>query len=235
MLELACDESVFHFNKHHLQDPTIPMWVIKCKGETYYLNHVDCQVPWSTKETPDNNATKGSIKIKHCLVTINDENEATITNLTEADKTRLKNIERGISRVLITGHQLDKFKQAVQNNNIKHAPVKALMGGCGTSFYITEIMKKSHLTMLTLSLGNEVFRVLKENEMYYKMYDDPTYKDKDYIDEDELWNLYDDDDEESEEVTNVYAPKVTTVMPKRTTILGKLLPAKIREWSGLDD
>jgi len=50
----------------HLQDPTIPMWVIKHKGETYYVDHMDVKpgVGFSTKETPDNPHTKGSLKIK---------------------------------------------------------------------------------------------------------------------------------------------------------------------------
>lgn len=59
-------EIIFHFNKMHLQDPKIPMWVIKVKGETYYVNHldVDSGVGFSTKETPNNPSTKGSIKFK---------------------------------------------------------------------------------------------------------------------------------------------------------------------------
>jgi hypothetical protein len=59
-------EIIFHFNKMHLQDPTIPMWVIKAKGETYYIDHldVDSGIGFSTKETPDNPSTKGSIKFK---------------------------------------------------------------------------------------------------------------------------------------------------------------------------
>ena len=62
-------EIVFHFNKKHLEDPTIPMWVIKCRGDTYYVHHVDVSpgVGFSTKETPDNPHTKGSIKIKGFL------------------------------------------------------------------------------------------------------------------------------------------------------------------------
>lgn len=57
---------MFHFNKKHLEDPNIPMWVIKCKGETYYVNHVDVKpnVGFTTKETPNNPHTKGSIKFK---------------------------------------------------------------------------------------------------------------------------------------------------------------------------
>lgn len=59
-------EIVFHFNKKHIENPDIPMWVIKCKGETYYVHHVDVKpnVGFSTKETPDNPHTKGSIKFK---------------------------------------------------------------------------------------------------------------------------------------------------------------------------
>ena len=59
-------EIIFHFNKMSLQDPSIPMWVIKAKGETYYVDHVDMEsgVGFSTKETPDNPSTKGSIKFK---------------------------------------------------------------------------------------------------------------------------------------------------------------------------
>jgi hypothetical protein len=56
---------VFHFNKAHLSDPTIPMWVVKAKGETHYVNHVEADAPWSTKETPDNPHTKGSLKFKN--------------------------------------------------------------------------------------------------------------------------------------------------------------------------
>ena len=57
---------VFHFNKAHLTDPTIPMWVLKIKGETHYVSHVTVEpgVGFCTKETPDNPHTKGAIKIK---------------------------------------------------------------------------------------------------------------------------------------------------------------------------
>lgn len=78
MKSQICKELVFHFNKKHLEDPSIPMWVLKTKGESHYVSHVDCQVPWNTKETPDNPATKGSIKIKNCYLTITN-GEATIT------------------------------------------------------------------------------------------------------------------------------------------------------------
>lgn len=81
---------MFHFNKGHLTDPSIPMWVLKTKGESYYVNHVECNVPWSTKETPDNPSTKGSIKVKDCLLAIDDENTAILSQLTAEDRERLK-------------------------------------------------------------------------------------------------------------------------------------------------
>ncbi len=68
-------EIVFHFNKKHLQDSTIPMWVVKCRGDTYYVHHVDVSpgIGFSTKETPDNPKTKGSIKFKGRLEINEDE------------------------------------------------------------------------------------------------------------------------------------------------------------------
>jgi len=77
------DTIIFHFNKKHLEDPNIPMWVIKFKGQTHYVHHVDVDkgVGFSTKETPDNPSTKGSIKIKG-VVKITTENDLIIANIT---------------------------------------------------------------------------------------------------------------------------------------------------------
>jgi hypothetical protein len=70
---------VFHFNKHHLADPSVPPWVLKIKGETYYVSHVSSAAPWSTKETPNNPHTKGAIKFKDVTVTLGDDGCAEIT------------------------------------------------------------------------------------------------------------------------------------------------------------
>lgn len=66
---------MFHFNKKHIQDETIPMWVVKCRGDTHYVDHVDVSpgIGFSTKETPNNPHTKGSIKFKGRL-SIGEEN-----------------------------------------------------------------------------------------------------------------------------------------------------------------
>ena len=79
MLDITTKEVIFHFNKAHLADPSIPMWVIKTKGETYYVKHLDADCPWTTKETPDNPSTKGSLKFKNCRLIIDENLEAKIT------------------------------------------------------------------------------------------------------------------------------------------------------------
>lgn len=58
------DRIIFHFNKATLTDATIPMWTIKHRGQTYYVNHVTVEpgVGFKTKETPDNPHTKGSLQ-----------------------------------------------------------------------------------------------------------------------------------------------------------------------------
>jgi hypothetical protein len=71
---------VFHFNKMHLQDSSVPMWVVKVKGQTYYVHHLDSLIGFSTKQTPDNIHTKGSLKFKGIIEIklINNEIIATI-------------------------------------------------------------------------------------------------------------------------------------------------------------
>lgn len=84
MIEIPAKTVVFHFNKKHLEDETIPMWTLKCDGNTYYVNHVSASVPWSTKETPDSAHTKGSVKFKRCLLRIDDDNCAEICEVEHA-------------------------------------------------------------------------------------------------------------------------------------------------------
>lgn len=65
-----------------MKDPTVPMWVIKTKGQTFYVEHVECQAPFSTKETPDNPHTKGSIKFRNVDLTI-ENNHARVAQSVE--------------------------------------------------------------------------------------------------------------------------------------------------------
>lgn len=68
---------VIHYNKQHNIDPTIPPWVVKVKGVTYYVNHFEVKpnVGFKSKETPDNEHTKASLKFKSKLI-IDANNEA---------------------------------------------------------------------------------------------------------------------------------------------------------------
>ena len=193
MIELACREAVFHFNKHYLVDPTVPMWVIKTKGKTYMVNHVDSQINWSTKETPDNSHTKGAIKFKNALVTIDDENCATLTPLTMADIARLK--VKSYTRVLITWK--DKVMSFLHEQNIQYTPLKEIRGSCSSRFYVCDIKKLNDITLMKLSLASNCFRILQENEPYYKVYDNDDYASQLDPDFDEV--SYDDEDEDENE------------------------------------
>jgi len=61
---------VFHYNKKHNEDVTIPCWVVKHKGATYYVNHLDSEVGFTTKETPDNEHTKGALQFRGKLMIV---------------------------------------------------------------------------------------------------------------------------------------------------------------------
>lgn len=183
---------MFHFNKGHLTDPTIPPWVLKCKGESWYVNHVECKVPWSTKETPDNSHTKGSIKVKDCLLSIDDDNCATIDTLTIFDKVRLRNQKLGITRIMWHGIRMDKI---LQEEKVKHSPFKKIYGACATAYTVCDLLDPHAVTILGLKYTGE-FRVLKPNEPQYRAYDDKKlWQDmqKEY-DKEEYGEGYDDDE-----------------------------------------
>lgn len=157
---------MFHFNKKHLEDQTVPMWVLKTAGETFYVNHVDCEMPWSTKETSDNPHTKGSIKVKNALMQIDEDNNATLTKLTVFDKIRLRNQKLGITRIIFQWGS--PMHHALKANEFKHSTFKNITGGCGTSFVVCDLLKKEEATFAALKYD---FRILAANEAYYHAYD----------------------------------------------------------------
>ena len=158
---------MFHFNKKHLEDQTIPMWVLKFHGETLYVNHVDCQLPWSTKETPDNPSTKGSIKVKNALLRLDKENCATLTELTILDKIRLRNQKLGHTRIIAEwGSEMHK---ALQRKEYKHSPIKNITGACTTSFIVCDLLDRNQVLLAKIAYDD--WRELKPNESYYQSYD----------------------------------------------------------------
>lgn len=70
----------FHFNKKHLEFSWVPMWVVKTKGQSYYVNHVDATAPWTTRENPDHASTKGSIRVRNCNLHITQEGNAILSS-----------------------------------------------------------------------------------------------------------------------------------------------------------
>jgi hypothetical protein len=196
-MEFACKDVVFHFNKAHLTDSTIPMWVLKFHGETYYVNHVECNVPWSTKETPDNPHTKGSIKVKDCLLQIDDNNDAKLSQLTPEDKQRLKKEPKVPSRIIVsdTGNSAEKLRKALKDGKIKHGPITKFSSMCYASKHVTEIYSERDMTYLRLMLSDTDIRQLMPNESYYEMYSDPKYQGISDIDTDAIdWSLDDEDE-----------------------------------------
>ena len=167
---------MFHFNKGHLEDETIPMWVIKTHGESFYVNHVTSELQWSTKETPDNTRTKGSIKFKECLLEIDPENNATIKSLSIFDKVRLRNQRLGITRIRFSSRN---FEAHISDpaNKIKYSPFKRIHGACSTAFTICDLLDKKQLPFLQIQFPGE-FRVLMPNEHHYQAYDDKSLWEK---------------------------------------------------------
>ncbi len=161
------------------------MWVLKTHGETFYVDHVEAEMPWSTKETPNNNHTKGSIKFKEVLLKIDDDNCAHLSKLTVIDKIRLRNQKLGITRIMFRPGT--DIHRALRDNEVKHSPFKNIEGACTTSFVICDILKKEDMTFFGLKYAGQ-FRILMPNEGYYQAYDS---KEKYIYEEDE----YEDDED----------------------------------------
>lgn len=66
----TCREVEFYFNKLSLQMPTVPMWVVRTKGKTFYVNSLNSQMGFDTKERPDHPSTKGLIRFRKANLTI---------------------------------------------------------------------------------------------------------------------------------------------------------------------
>ncbi len=150
------------------------MWVIKTHGESFYVNHVTSELKWSTKETPDNERTKGSIKFKECLLTIDLDNNATISELSFFDKVRLRNQRLGITRIMFSSHQFEKH---LKDKDIKHTPFKRVHGACSTAYTVCDLINPKQLMFLQIECPG-LFRVLMPNESQYRAYDDKSLWDK---------------------------------------------------------
>ena len=77
-LEVETKNIDFHFNKKSMEFDFVPMWVVKARGKTYYVAHMDCQTGFTTRETPDHPSTKGSLRVKRGTLRIDAEGNAVI-------------------------------------------------------------------------------------------------------------------------------------------------------------
>lgn len=77
-LEIESKNIDFHFNKKSMEFDFVPMWVVKARGKTYYVNHMDCLAGFTTRETPDHPSTKGSLRVKRGTLSIDAEGNAVI-------------------------------------------------------------------------------------------------------------------------------------------------------------
>lgn len=77
-LEVESKNIDFHFNKKSMEFDFIPMWVVKARGKTFYVHHMDCQAGFTTRETPEHPSTKGSLRVKRGTLSIDTEGNAVI-------------------------------------------------------------------------------------------------------------------------------------------------------------
>jgi hypothetical protein len=182
---------VFHFNKGHLQDPALPMWIIMAKGQTYYVDHVTATLPWSTKETPSNLRTKGAIKFKNCLIQIFDDNCAEIMPLTSADQARIRHKAKKLTRITIAPLKLTSLKEFIAAQDLWHGPFKLVGGRCGSTFHLADV-KETDLTLLSLQFGKDL-AIIAPNNPYFKLYDDDAARTQS-LNQDDYADLYESDD-----------------------------------------
>ena len=165
-IQYKCKDVVFHFNKKHLEDQTVPMWVLKTHGVTFYINHIDAKIPFSTKETPDNNHTKGSLKFKDCKLTIHDDNSATLDQLGVFDH----NLPHPKESTRIITRDSSEMHMALDRNEFAHSAFKFVEGACSTEFVICDLLDKDEMLLAMLKYPNQ-FRLLSPNERYYIAYE----------------------------------------------------------------
>lgn len=165
-ISYKCKDVVFHFNKKHLEDQTVPMWVLKTHGVTYYVEHVEANIPWTTKETPGNEHTKGSLKFKDCKLSLNDDNTATLDKLGLFDH----NLSHPKETNRILASSGTQFHLDLLHKVYQHSEIKSIEGTCGSEYIICDMLDKDEMLMAMLKYPGR-FRLLSPNERYYIAYE----------------------------------------------------------------
>jgi hypothetical protein len=84
-LTLEAPSIDFHFNKGSIEFPFLPAWIVKCKGKSYYLHHVDFDCLGTTRETPEHPSTKGSMRFRQCSLELRADGTASIKRKTAVE------------------------------------------------------------------------------------------------------------------------------------------------------
>jgi len=145
------------------------MWVLKSRGKSYYIDHLEADLPFSTKETPDNPHTKGAIKFKNVHVTINEENVAQLRRATALDLQEQKEKDKPPIRVIADGVNLTKLTEVVKKFKIQHDPIKKYGGECRDDFFVFDLKRDQDFTLLSMATDVNI-RLLNANEHYYTEY-----------------------------------------------------------------
>ncbi len=67
----------FHFNKITLEFGFMPRWVLKANGKSFYIDHIDAQMGFSTREL-EQGSTLGMLRFRNCHITIDESGTATL-------------------------------------------------------------------------------------------------------------------------------------------------------------
>lgn len=57
------------YNRGHNEFEFLPRWVVRANGASYYVDHIDSTIPWSTREL-DSGSTKGMLRFRKTHLTI---------------------------------------------------------------------------------------------------------------------------------------------------------------------
>lgn len=76
-LELTARTVDVHYNRGHNEFSFLPRWVVKANGKSFYVDHIESSLPWSTREL-DTGSTKGMLRFRKCRIAICPERIATL-------------------------------------------------------------------------------------------------------------------------------------------------------------
>ncbi len=67
-----------HYNKISNEFTFMPMWTVKTQGKSFYVNHIDAQMGFSTREL-EAGSTRGMLRFRNVSLTIDETGTAILT------------------------------------------------------------------------------------------------------------------------------------------------------------